>query len=63
MKHILKGAAVIAAVMIVSLTVNTICNINGVDLNSTVTGTVFAVSAMLLYSGWIKSEKKRSIGR
>lgn len=57
MKHLLKGAAVMAAVIIVSLIIHIICNTHGVDLNSTVTGAVSAVSAMLIYCGWIRKEK------
>lgn len=59
MTHVLKGAAVVAAVMIVNMIVHVICNMNGVDLDSTVTGTVSAVSAMLIYNGWIKNEKNK----
>ncbi len=57
MKHVLKGAAVMAGVMIVNLILNIICNMNGVDLNSTVMGTTSAVCAMFIYNGLIKNEK------
>lgn len=57
MNHFFKGVIVIAAVMIVNMVLHIICNRNGVDLNSTVTGTVSAVSAMLIYHGWIRNEK------
>ena len=59
MKHFLKGVIVVAAVMIVSLIVHIICNMYDVDLNSTVTGTVSAVSALLIYCGWVGKEKNK----
>ncbi len=46
-----------AGVMIVNLILNIICNMNGVDLNSTVMGTTSAVCAMFIYNGLIKNEK------
>ncbi len=57
MKNLLKGAAVMAAVMIANLIVSIVCNMNGIELNSTVTGTVSAVSAMLIYRGLTKNGK------
>jgi len=57
MKNLLKGAAVMAAVMIANLIVSIVCNMNGIELNSTVTGTVSAVSAILIYHGLTKNEK------
>ena len=57
MKHLLKGAAVMAAVMIANLIISIVCNMNGIELNSTVTGTVSAVSAILIYHGLTKNEK------
>ena len=57
MKNLLKGAAVMAAVMIANLIVSIVCNMNGIELNSTVTGTVSAVSAILIYRGLTKNEK------
>ena len=43
MKHFLKGAAVMAVVIIVNMIINIVCNMNGVDLNSTVMSTTSAV--------------------
>lgn len=57
MKNLLKGAAVMAAVMIANLIISIVCNMNGIELNSTVTGTVSAVSAILIYRGLTKNEK------
>lgn len=57
MKNLLKGAAVMAAVMIANLIVSIVCNMNGIDLNPTATGTISAVSAMLIYHGLTKNEK------
>lgn len=57
MKHLLKGAAVMVGVIIVNMIINIICNMNGVDLNSTVQSTMSAVCAMLIYQGLIRNEK------
>ncbi len=57
MKNLLKGAVVMAAVMIANLIISIVCNMNGIELNSTVTGTVSAVSAILIYHGLTKNEK------
>ncbi|MCI9326463.1 MAG: hypothetical protein HFJ00_09510 [Lachnospiraceae bacterium] len=57
MKNLLKGAAVMAAVMIANLIISIVCNMNGIELNSTVTGTVSAVSAILIYHGLTKNGK------
>lgn len=59
MKHILKGAAIMAVVIIVNMIINIIGNMNGVDLNSTATATVSAVCAMFIYDGWIRNEKNK----
>lgn len=57
MKHFLKAAAVTAVVLIVLLVINIICNMNGIELDSVMTGTVSAVGAMLIYCGLTKNEK------
>lgn len=44
-------------VIIVNMIINIICNMNGVDLNSTVQSTMSAVCAMLIYQGLIRNEK------
>lgn len=65
MKHLFKGAVVVAGVtlvmMIINIIINIICNQNGIDLNSTVmsmTSTfIGSLSGMLIYDRWIKNEK------
>lgn len=59
MKHFLKGAAVMVVVIIVNMIVHIICNMNDIDLDSTVAGTVSAISALLLYQGLIRIEKNK----
>ena len=58
MKNFLKGAAVVAAIWIVLVVINVICNMNGHELDSVSSGTVAAVCAMLLDRGLTKKEKK-----
>lgn len=60
MKNFLKGVAVAAIVLIVNLILNIICNKQGINLDSTVTGTVSAVSAMLIYHGLMRKEKAKN---
>lgn len=60
MKNLLKGAAITAIVLIVNLILNMICNKQGINLDSTVTGTVSAVSAMLIYHGLMRKEKTKN---
>lgn len=47
--------------MIISIIINIICNKNGIELNSTAMSMmstfIGALSGMLLYDKWIKSEK------
>lgn len=57
MNHFLKGAVVMVGVIIVNMIINIVCNVNGIDLNSTIQGTMSAVCAMFIYNGWIKNEK------
>lgn len=59
MKHFLKGAAAVAIVMIVNIIVNVICNINGVELNSTITSMVSTICAILIYRGLTGNEKNK----
>ena len=44
MKNLLKGAAVLIVVMIVSMAVHVFCNIKGIELNPTLASTVSSVS-------------------
>ncbi len=57
MKHFLKGAAVTAVVLIVSLVIHVFCNMKGIQLNQVTTGTMSAICAMFLYQGLIRNEK------
>lgn len=57
MNHFLKGAVVMVGVIIVNMIINIVCNMNGIDLNSAIQGTMSAVCAMFIYNGWIKNEK------
>lgn len=57
MQNFLKGTAVMVIVMIVLIAVNMACNLNGIDLDAPTTGTVSAVSAMLIYEGLTKKRK------
>lgn len=59
MKHFLKGAAVTAIVVVVLMVINVICNMNGHELDSVVTGTVASVGSMLIYHGLTKNEKNK----
>lgn len=58
MKHVLKGAAVMAGIIIVNMIISIICNKNGVDLNSTGMSTMSALCALFIYEGLIKKEKE-----
>lgn len=59
MKHFFKGAAIMVGVIVVNMIINIVCNINGVDLNSSIMGTMSAVCALLIYDGCIKNEEKK----
>lgn len=57
MKHFLKGAAALGIVMIANIVINVICNMNGVELNSTSTTIGSMICAMSIYHALIKNEK------
>ena len=61
MKNIIKGIVVVAVITIVSLVIHVFCNMHGVDLNSTATGTVSALCALLLYQGLTRNEKNKEL--
>ena len=61
MKNFLKGAAVVVVVLIILIVINVICNMNGHELDSVLTGTVASVCAMLLYGGLTKNEKNKDV--
>jgi hypothetical protein len=56
MKKLLRGVIILAIILVVLIIVNVICNINGVNLDSTITGTCTAVAAMLIYEGVEKKQ-------
>lgn len=58
MKHFLKGAAVVAAVLVVSLGIHVFCNMRGIQLDQVMTSVVSAGCAVVLYHILIKNEKK-----
>lgn len=57
MKNFLKGTAIMVIILVVLIAVNVACNLNGIDLDAPATGTVSAVSAMLIYEGLTKKRK------
>ena len=59
MKHLLKGAAVAAVVLITLMIISIFCNMHDIHLDQTATGTISAVCAMLFYHGLIKNEKNK----
>ncbi len=56
MKHFLKGAAAFLITMAGNIIINVICNMQGIDLNSTAQtmGTVFV--ALAIYHALIRNE-------
>ena len=59
MKHLLKGAAVAAVVLITLMIISIFCKMHNINLDQTATGTKSAVWAMLFYRGLIKNEKNK----
>lgn len=59
MKNLLKGVAVTVVIMIVLIVINVICNVNGHELDSVLTGVVASVGAMLIYGGLTKNDKNK----
>ena len=62
MKHLLKGAAVAAVVLVALMIINMFCNMYDIHLDQTATGTISAVCAMLFYHGLIRKEKSKDDG-
>ena len=60
MKRFMKAVAIVAAIWIVLVVINVICNINGHELDSVPSGTMAAVCAMLLDRGLTKKEKNKN---
>lgn len=57
MKQILKGVAVTAIVIIIFMVISIICNVNGINVDSTSNGAVMAACAVLIYRGVTRKEK------
>lgn len=49
-------------VIVVDMIINIVCNMNGIDLNSTAQGTMSAICAMFIYNGLIKNENNKDDG-
>ncbi len=62
MKHLLKGAAVAAVVLVALMVINMFCNMYDIHLDQTATGTISAVCAMLFYRGLVRNEKSKDDG-
>ena len=62
MKHLLKGAAVAAVVLVALIVINMFCNMHDIHLDQTATGATSAVCAMLFYHGLIRNEKNKDDG-
>lgn len=58
MKNLLKGAAAVVIIMIGNIVVNVLCNMWGIELNSTVQALVSAFCAILIYQGLTRNENK-----
>ena len=61
MKHFFKGAAAVVITMTVNMIVHMICNMHGIDLNSTVTTIVSVFCAILIYQGLIRNDKNKEL--
>ena len=59
MKHLLKGAAVAAVILVALMIINMFCNMHDIHLDQTATGTISAVCAMLFYHELIRKEKSK----
>lgn len=59
MKYFLKAAASVAIILVVSLVIHILCNMYGISLNTTVTGTVSAICAVAIYHGLTRNDSER----
>lgn len=57
MKHLLKGAAAVAVVLIISMAIHVFCNVKGIQLDQALTSVALAGCAVALYHVLIKNEK------
>lgn len=58
MKHFLKGAAVTAVILIVLMGLSIFCNMQGMELNTLITGPAAGACGMFIYNAWIQKENK-----
>ena len=59
MKHFLKGAAIVAAILIVLMGINIFLNTRGMELDATWTGVIAGMCGIGLYHLWIRNEEKK----
>ncbi len=59
MKNSFKAVVVGAGVIIMNMIIHIVCNMNGIELDSVVTGSTSAVLSMFIYQAWIRSEKTK----
>ena len=57
MKHVLKGLATTAIILLVSIAISAFCNIKGINVDIVFSGPALAVCAVFIYNGLIKNEK------
>lgn len=60
MKHFIKGAVAVAAVLIISMVIHVFCNMKGIQLDQVMTSVVSAGCAVSLYHILIKNEKNKN---
>ncbi len=58
MKHILKGAAVLTGLIVITMIINIVCNMNGIELNQPVISIASSFCGVLIYNAWIRNEEK-----
>lgn len=58
MKHFLKGAAAVVITMALSIGINVLCNMQGIDLNSTAMTFAFTLCGICIYHVLIRNETK-----
>ena len=55
---VLKGFLVTVITLVVLMVANIICNKNGIELDTVVTGTTAAIAAMFIYEGITKKDHR-----
>jgi FtsH-binding integral membrane protein len=56
---ILKGFLVTVITLIALIIVNMICNVNGINLNTIISGTTTAIVAMFIYEAITKKDRNK----